>query len=107
MKRYVLNEKICVCVYVYIYIYIDIDIDTYACVYINTYIHKRYAFQLNHASTAANPNPVAYFNFGVRSDRCSMFSALGRRRLICLVVSYHCFMLEKENCLSSAMVKCW
>ena len=59
----------------------------------------------SYTSTAARPNLVAYVIFGVNNAHCSRFSANGKRTLKNLVVSYHCFMLEAANHLSSTIVK--
>ena len=62
---------------------------------------------LSHTYTAAHPKLVTYVNFGVSRSHRSWFSAMGNKIRRNRVVSYHCFMLTKEKCLSSAMLKCW
>ena len=62
---------------------------------------------LNHSSAAAYPKLVTYFNLGVSKNHGSLFSGIGKRVWRYRVVSYQCFILTEENCLSSTMAKCW
>ena len=61
---------------------------------------------LNHSSAAAYPKLVTYFNLGVSKNHGSLFSGIGKRVWRYRVVSYQCFILTEENCLSSTMAKC-